>query len=55
MIALGREQGSLRADATMFDVRVLVSGFARSLIELEVDDPAVWRRYAALALAALRS
>jgi AcrR family transcriptional regulator len=55
LIALGHEQGTLRPDVTMFDVRVLVAGFARSLIELEITDPAVWRRYAALTLAALRS
>jgi AcrR family transcriptional regulator len=54
LLALGREQGTLRSDVTMFDVRVLVSGFARALIELEETDPAVWRRYAALTLAALR-
>jgi AcrR family transcriptional regulator len=55
LIALGRAQGTLRPDVTMFDIRVLVAGFARSLIELEISDPAVWRRYAALTLAALRS
>jgi AcrR family transcriptional regulator len=54
LLALGREQGTLRSDVTMFDVRVLVSGFARALIELEESDPAVWRRYARLTLAALR-
>ena len=55
MLALGREQGTLRADVTMYDVRVLVSGFARALIDLGETDPAVWRRYAMLTLAALRS
>lgn len=55
MLALAREQGTLRADATMMDVTVLVGGFARVLVELEVTDPAVWRRYSTLALSALRA
>lgn len=55
ILALGRAQGSLRADATGLDIQVLVSGAARALIELDIRDPAVWRRYARLALAALRA
>ncbi len=39
----------------MLDVTVLVGGFARVLVELEVTDPAVWRRYSMLALSALRA
>lgn len=54
MVALAREQGRLRQDATAMDVQVLVAGVARALIGLEIRDPAVWRRYARLALAALR-
>ncbi|MFI5717718.1 TetR/AcrR family transcriptional regulator [Nocardia sp. NPDC051750] len=54
MLALGRAQGSLRADATGLDIQVLVSGVARALIDLDIRDPEVWRRYARLALAALR-
>lgn len=54
LLTLGRGQGSLRADATGMDVQILVSGVARALIELDIRDPEVWRRYARLALAALR-
>ncbi|NKY57860.1 TetR/AcrR family transcriptional regulator [Nocardia flavorosea] len=54
LLTLGRRQGSLRADATGMDVQILVSGVARALIELDIRDPQVWRRYARLALAALR-
>ncbi|GGL03032.1 hypothetical protein [Nocardia jinanensis] len=55
VLALGRAQGSLRADATGMDIQVLVSGAARALIELDIRDPAVWRRYAQLISAALRA
>ncbi|UGT61890.1 TetR/AcrR family transcriptional regulator [Nocardia asteroides] len=54
LLALAHEQGRLRPDATAMDVQVLVAGVARALIELEIGDPAVWRRYARLALSALR-
>ncbi|NKY32291.1 TetR/AcrR family transcriptional regulator [Nocardia speluncae] len=54
LLTLGRGQGSLRADATGMDVQILVSGVARALIDLDIRDPEVWRRYARLALAALR-
>ncbi|QIG45276.1 TetR/AcrR family transcriptional regulator [Nocardioides anomalus] len=54
LLDLAKEQGTLREDATMTDITVLVAGFAHSLTELEVTDPAVWRRYAMLTLAALR-
>lgn len=50
----GREQGVLRDDVSQLDVRVLLSGVARALVDLDVTDPAVWRRYAGLVLAALR-
>ncbi|MEU4314595.1 TetR/AcrR family transcriptional regulator [Nocardia sp. NPDC024068] len=55
ILALGRAQGSLRADASGMDVQVLVSGAARVLIDLGIRDPDIWRRYARLALAALRA
>jgi hypothetical protein len=55
ILALGRAQGSLRADATGMDIQVLVSGAARALIDLDIRDPDIWRRYARLALAALRA
>lgn len=54
VLDLARAQGSLREDATIVDVMILVSGFARELAEREVTDPAVWRRYSSLVLAALR-
>jgi AcrR family transcriptional regulator len=46
--------GQVRADVTEMDFKVLVGGAARSLITMEVDDPALWERYAHLALSALR-
>lgn len=54
ILALGREQGTLRADLTMMDVQVLVGGVAHVLLERGITDPATWRRYTDLALAALR-
>jgi AcrR family transcriptional regulator len=50
-----KAQGSMRPDATAADVRVLWAGVARMLASDGVDDPAEWRRYAALALGALRA
>jgi AcrR family transcriptional regulator len=49
-----KRQGTMRADATPADLRVLWAGAARVLAADGVDDPAEWRRYAALALGALR-
>jgi AcrR family transcriptional regulator len=54
ILALGREQGSLRHDVTLIDLQILVGGFARALIELEIREAEVWQRYATLTLAALR-
>lgn len=54
VLALGREQGSLRDDVSEMDITVLAAGSARALLELGIRDPAVWRRYAGLVLAALR-
>ncbi|WP_311447088.1 TetR/AcrR family transcriptional regulator [Frankia nepalensis] len=54
IVEAAREQGSLRPDATAMDVRVLIGGYARVLADLGVRDPAVWRRYAGMVLAALR-
>ena len=47
---------ALEPDAIALEVgiQVLGGGFARALIELDVRDPAVGRRYARLAMAALR-
>ena len=55
ILSLGREQGTLRHDITMTDVQVLVGGTAHVLLERGITDPATWRRYTDLALAALRA
>ena len=54
LIATARRQGTLRPDATARDIRILVGGYSRVLIDLDVRDPAQWRRYATLSLNALR-
>jgi AcrR family transcriptional regulator len=48
-------QGRMRTDARPADLRVLWGGAARLLAADGVDDPAEWRRYAALVLDALRA
>ena len=48
-------QGSMRADASPADFKVLLSGIARSLAADRERDPAVWRRYARLVADALRA
>jgi AcrR family transcriptional regulator len=50
-----KHQGAMRADATTEDLRVLWGGAARILTAEDVDDPDAWRRYARLALDALRA
>ena len=50
-----KAQGRMRANATSADLRVLWGGAARMLAADDVDDPAEWRRYAALVLDALRA
>jgi AcrR family transcriptional regulator len=50
-----KAQGRMRANATSSDLRVLWGGAARMLAADDVDDPAEWRRYAALVLDALRA
>jgi AcrR family transcriptional regulator len=54
ILELGVEQGRFRDDVTEQDIVVLMAGAARALIELDERDPAVWRRYARLVVAALR-
>jgi AcrR family transcriptional regulator len=49
-----KAQGTIRAGANAEDLRVLWGGAARMLAADEVDDPEEWRRYARLALDALR-
>jgi AcrR family transcriptional regulator len=50
-----KAQGRMRPDARAADLRVLWAGAARILAADGVDDPAEWRRYAALVLDALRA
>ena len=50
-----RRTGELRADATADDVRTLFTGISRVLHEEGERDADVWRRYARLIAAALRS
>jgi len=50
-----KEQGRMRRDAQPADLRVLWAGAARVLAADGVDDPAQWRRYAALVVDALRA
>jgi AcrR family transcriptional regulator len=49
-----KAQGTIRESATSADLRVLWGGAARMLTADDVDDPDEWRRYARLALDALR-
>ena len=46
--------GGLRADVTAEDVTLLFNGFITQLAAAGETDPAVWRRYAALVVSALR-
>jgi AcrR family transcriptional regulator len=55
VMARARAAGDLRADASADDVRILFGGLSRELGERGERDPAVWRRYARLVVAALRS
>jgi AcrR family transcriptional regulator len=54
VVAAGRAQGAVRADATADDLRVLFGGMRRMLTERDEHDPRVWERYAELIVAALR-
>lgn len=47
-----RATGSVRDDATELDLRVILCGAALQLSRLEERDPAVWRRYGEMVLAA---
>jgi AcrR family transcriptional regulator len=55
LIDRAKAQGTIRESATAEDLRVLWGGAARMLTADDVHDPAVWRRYAALVLDALRA
>ena len=48
-------QGRMRADARPADLKVLLSGVARSLTAAQERDPVVWRRYVGLVVDALRA
>ena len=48
-------QGAMRPDADPGDLKILLSGIARSLAADRERDPAVWRRYARLVADALRA
>jgi hypothetical protein len=48
-----KEQGTMRADASPEDFRILWAGTARMLVSDGVTDVAQWRRYAELVLRAL--
>lgn len=50
-----KAQGTMRADARPEDLRVLWVGAARMLAAEGVEEPAIWQRYAGLALRALAS
>jgi AcrR family transcriptional regulator len=54
LIERGQEQGGIRRDITAAEVTVLFNGFTAMLAAAEEADPAVWRRYAALVIAATR-
>jgi AcrR family transcriptional regulator len=50
-----RACGGMRADVTSEDLRVLWAGMCRVLADDQEDDPAAWRRYAALVASAIRT
>ncbi|MFD0783238.1 TetR/AcrR family transcriptional regulator [Micromonospora azadirachtae] len=54
LVEAAKTSGPVRKDAGVLDVRVVLCGVVRQLIVLDERDPAVWRRYATLILAALR-
>ncbi len=55
LVARGRAEGTMRADATPRDVQVLLSGVTRVLNEEGERDPAAWRRCADLVADAMRA
>jgi AcrR family transcriptional regulator len=48
-------QGTMRPDAGPAELKVLLNGVARALAAAHEHDPAVWRRYVALVVDALRA
>ena len=55
LMARAVAQGTMRPDATPGDMKVLLSGVARSLVAAQETDRAVWRRYVGLVVDALRA
>lgn len=55
LLAAGRAAGGLRDDVRADDVRVLLTGVSRVLVERDEQDPAVWERFGVLVLAAIRA
>jgi AcrR family transcriptional regulator len=54
ILALGREQGTMRDDLTMADLQVLLGGIAHVLLERGVTDDATWGRYTDMVMTAIR-
>ncbi|SCF06096.1 TetR/AcrR family transcriptional regulator [Micromonospora chokoriensis] len=54
LLEAAKASGPVRPDVGALDVRVVLCGVVRQLIALDERDPAVWRRYASLILAAFR-
>ncbi|MEV4761808.1 helix-turn-helix domain-containing protein [Micromonospora chokoriensis] len=52
LLEAAKASGAVRPDVGALDVRVVLCGVVRQLIALDERDPAVWRRYASLILAA---
>jgi AcrR family transcriptional regulator len=54
LIDAAKSTGTVRSDLSIMDVRVLVCGAVLQLNRLENRDPALWRRYGEMTLAAFR-
>ncbi|MEU7939067.1 TetR/AcrR family transcriptional regulator [Microbispora bryophytorum] len=54
LVEAAKVSGLIRQDVGVLDVRVVLCGVVRQLIVLDERDPAVWRRYADIILAAFR-
>lgn len=55
LMTRAKEQGGIRSEVTAADVTVLFNGFTAMLSAAGETDPAVWRRHAALVVAATRT
>ncbi|MBM0276891.1 TetR/AcrR family transcriptional regulator [Micromonospora tarensis] len=55
LVEAAKAAGPLRPDTGVLDVRIVLCGVIRQLIVLDEREPAVWRRYADVILAAFRS